>query len=263
MAQANLDTLKVRDQFWHRKTDTTHPFHNMPRMAVDGIARVTGYQYYSDDFIHYVGPNTAGESGGWILTETAAGAGNAQRVDVDNSQQFGKLLLLTDNGDNDLENLQMTGEPWRYVSGKRLWFFCEYELSDANDGECFLGLALEDTSLIAGVTDGIYFDKAETATVLDFKVTKNSTTTTNTITGTIADATARIAGFYVDSSGDIHAYEGAASGGIDGIAEVATVQSSQANIPDDEDLMISLSIQTGTTAANSMSLDWLFACQER
>lgn len=266
MSVSKLDELQLRDKFLHRKTDATHPFHKVPRGAVDGIARISGYQYYATDFLTYAGPNTAGEAGGWTLTETACGLGGTNRVDIDNSAQFGKLLLATDDADNDLENLQMTGEPWRYVVGKQLWFFCEFEISDANDCECFLGLAITDTSLIAsGPSDGLFFEKAETATALDFNAVKDTCNVEDTtIAHTLADATARIIGFYVDTNGDIHVYDGLASSGIDALTEVATVQAGSASIPDDEDLAISFSIQAGAACTTeTLALDWLFVCQER
>ena len=246
-----------------RYTNPGHPFDGAPLEAVGRISKLSKdggvrFQYFSDDFLQYPGPNTAGEAGGWLLTETAAGGGNAQRVDVDDSVQFGVLKLLTDNADNDTEILQLVGEPWRYVKGKRLWFGARVALQVANDGECFFGLAITDLSPVASLpSDGLFFEKAETAVKMDFHARKGGTSTEKTSVdkSNMADATYHEYAVYVDELGNVHVF-------YDG-DEVASIAASDANLPNTEDLTLILAYQTGAAAAQSMLVDWVLIAQER
>lgn len=232
-----------------------HPLHGIPLQAVAEIGALTGYTFYSDPFINYNGPRTAGTDGWWTLTETAAGAGNAQRVDVDDSRRGGWLKMLTDNGNDDIETLEMEGEPWRYVVGKKMWFAIRVEFSDV-DGEKFFGLAIADTTPIAGVSDGLYFSKADAATAMSFSATKNSVSTTlsNIDPSALADAVSREYAFYIDETGKISVY-------VDWVL-CGTIAAGNANIVDDEDIHLTLSVQTTTTAAQSMSIDYVLICQQ-
>jgi hypothetical protein len=227
-----------------------HFLHSAPLPAVGKLGWISGYRWEASDFVAYSGPNTAGEGGGWLLTETAAGSGNAQRVDVDDSAQGGWLKLLTDDGDNDTEILERVGEPWRYVAGKKLWFATRVKLSDANDGEAFFGLAIADTSPIASLpSDGLFFEKAETATKMDFHARKNgSSTELAAIDPTdLSDSVAREYALAVDSNGTVSVY-------VDGVL-AGTVAMGNTNLPDDEDLHVVFAFQTGAAAAKSMSVD--------
>jgi hypothetical protein len=229
------------------------PTNGLPIELVSAISDLGGILWEASDFTLYTGPNTAGEAGGWLLTETAAGAGNAQRVDIDDSQRGGVLKMLTDNGDNDTEILQRVGEPWRYVLGNRMWFGIKVKTTTANDGEMFFGLAISDTSPIATLpTDGLFFEKAETATAMDFHARKGGTSTelSGIDPAALADATFRIYQFSIDTTGQVSVY-------VNGVL-AGTVAAGNANMPDTEDLALVLAYQTGTTAAKSMDIDWYY-----
>lgn len=242
---------------WYRANT---PFIGMPPGAVLPIGSLSGLQYYADDFLRWLGPNTAGEAGGWALTETAAGVGNAQRVDIAEALG-GYLKILTDNGANDLENLQMVGEPFKYVVGKRMWFFAKLQVDDITKTKILVGLAITDTSLIASApSDGIWFQKATFATgALDFVVSKASTATTNSNIATLVNTTDLIVGFTIDATGNVVAYAGSS---VDRLNIVAIVAAGQATLPNTQTLALSLSVQTSEATAHNMMVDWLTVAQE-
>ena len=233
-----------------------HPFNGIPFAAIDQIMH--NYQWYFNHFLAWEGPvaTTGSEAGGWTLTvvETGAGAG---RVDVDDSTTNGVLKMLTDAADNDNLILQMTGEPFKYQSGKDLWFFIKAQIADANVGESLFGLAITDTTPIAGLpSDGLFFEKAGTSTGYDFHARKNGTSTERTSINTMSDAVDRILGFHVESNGDIKVYDGLT---IETLSEVASVNNGNANLPDDEDVSIILAVQANSAVAQSMSIDWVLS----
>jgi len=259
MAVHKVETLEVSE-----KSNFKSPvaaFNGLPLRAADAISTLVGYQVYADDFLIYTGPNTAGEAGGWLLTEVAAGGGNTGRVDIDDSKQFGYLKLKTDNGTADEEVLEMNGEPWRYVVGKKLWFFTKFQVDDVDKVLLLLGLAISDTAPLAAVTDGLYFRKASAAvTALEAVAEKNSVEAASTNLITITDNVDVIVGFVVDSAGAITIYGGAS---LAAMTVIDSLPAGNACIPDDEDLHLSINLQTSETTAHSMSIDWIIIGQER
>lgn len=212
----------------------------------------------------YTGPRTAGTSGGWTLTETSAGAGNGNNVA---QNHLGQLVLTTDNGDNDLENMQYTGRLFRYSTTRKLACFARIALGDANDGEALFGLAVADTSLTASApADGIYFNKAETATDWTINVISSAASSTTATAGlTLSDDGFVVLGFTIvggairwwakaDSNDQLNDdnpfWLGAGTSIVNTNAPATTT-----------DLLLSLGIQTGATDVDYMTVDWAFCVE--
>ncbi len=261
MGTQTLDNVRIKkDLRFDEQSNTVNPFNSWPYMALDGIAEFSGYQYYARDFCNpedYSGPVAAGSEQGWVVTDTGTGA-----IAIAESAQFGRLEVDTSGTDNDMTQMQMIGEPWRYVPGKRMGFMAKVRFSDANDSEKFLGLSIIDNSLIAGEpSDGLYFHSAETEAELNFSAAKGSTRTKlSLITGTFEDDVYRVVGFLVNTNGSVSVYDGLA---INSLALVGTIQSGLSSLPDDQDLSLSIAIQTGNTGVESIDLDWITIFQER
>ena len=241
-----------------------HRFDGLPLEVVGqvGAEGITGIQYYFNHFYRWEGPTSeqaAPGTGGWICSVVDTGAANAEVIDVLDSNTYGVLRMVTNSADNDVVQLQLNGSAFQYTSGKRLWCFARIRLQDANDGEVFFGLALEgDTNVFSTFpTDGIFFEKSETATDFDFHVRKNgSSTEDTTFSGqTLADSTWYEIGLVVDASGNVTPY-------FDGTAYTA-VASGATNIPDDEDLTLYMAVQTGAAATRYIDFDWILVAQER
>lgn len=238
-----------------------------PLALVDKLSIIAGetgtrHQGYANDFVHWEGPTADAAApgvGGWIVASVDGGGDAAESVDVRDGAQFGILRILTNDADNDNTNLILNGSAFRYVKGKRLWFAIRCAPQTAADQELFFGLAIEgDTDPINTFpTDGFFFEKAETATAMDFHVRQNGTSTEDTAIDTIAMTNdgMREYGFMVDEAGNINYY-------FQGV-KVGSVASTDANIPDDEDLTVYVGVQTGGLAAMYLDVDWLFVAQER
>lgn len=198
---------------------------------------------FFDDFDRYV-------AGDWTITTTEAGAGSATEALTD--ADGGVLLITNDAADNDADFFQKVGESFLFESGKKLWFKARFKVSDATQSDFVMGLQITDTSPL-DVTDGVFFQKDDGDTNLDFHVEKNNTATSASAIATVADDTYLTVGFYYNGVDEVQYY----------VNDVHTGTSATTNLPDDEALTISFGIQNGEAVAKTMSVDYIFAAKER
>ena len=205
-----------------------------------GQPAATIFHTYFEDFDYY----TAGD---WTVTETDAGATQAL-TDGD-----GGLLLITNTAaDNDLVSLQKKGESFRFESGKALFFEARFKVSDATQSDVVIGLQITDTTPL-DVTDGVFFIKADGAATVDFRVEKNNTATTASAMATMEDDTYIRLGFYYDGSSAVQYF----------VNGTYTGSSVTTNLPDDEDMTVTIAIQNGEAAAKTMTVDYVYVAKER
>ena len=205
-----------------------------------GQPAATIFHTYFEDFDYY----TAGD---WTVTETDAGATQAL-TDGD-----GGLLLITNTAaDNDLVSLQKKGESFRFESGKALFFEARFKVSDATQSDVVIGLQITDTTPL-DVSDGVFFIKADGAATVDFRVEKNNTATTASAMATMADDTYIRLGFYYDGSSAVQYF----------VNGTYTGSSVTTNLPDDEDMTITIAIQNGEAVAKTMTVDYVYVAKER
>jgi hypothetical protein len=198
---------------------------------------------YIDDFVAGGGPDTAWDA--WTVTRVEAGAGESTITSGDTGN--GTMLLTTDAADNDGLNCQLLGESFKLESGKPLYFGARIQsISDVTQSDLFIGLAITDTDILGGVTDSIGFQKVDASTDLTFVVNKNSTATTASGLKTLANTTAYVLEFYYDGT-NIEVF-------VDGVS-VATPAIT--NLPDDEELRISVHFLAGEAVAKTCAIDWI------
>lgn len=210
---------------------------------------------FFDDFDRFV-------VGDWTITTTEAGAGSATEALTD--ANGGVLLITNDAADNDADFFQKVGESFLPTSGKKLWFKTRFAVSDATQCDWVMGLQITDTTPLAadgdGVTDGIFFQKDDDDTNIDFYVQKNATTgqlTSTAVTTTAAADTYMTLAFYFDGERYVYLYKDDSQ-----IARVDLTSTLTTYLPDTE-LTISFGIQNGEAVAKTMSIDYIFVAQER
>lgn len=166
----------------------------------------------------------------------------------------GNLQLLADSAENDGVQMQLLGEAF-YLSGQYpAYFGVRFQGDDVDQTDLLVGLAIQDTTAIAAVSDGAYFRSVDESAVLNFILEKDSVETSNAA-DTLTDSTWVEAEFYYDGVTNITAY-------IDGV-QVAQVALTDANMPDDEYLTPILAMLTGEAVTNSITVDWARAFQIR
>jgi hypothetical protein len=215
-----------------------------------GMLDPTKWHTYFNDFHTYV-------AGDWTITTTEAGAGSATEALAD--EAFGALLLTNAAGDNDLDFLQKVGESYQFVATKKLFFKARFKVSDATQSDWIMGLQITDTTPL-DVTDGIFFQKDDGDTNIDFHVEKNNTATSSAAVGTNADDTYVTLAFAYEPGGKDGKTESQFHVFVDGnrVASVANT-----NAPDDELLTVSFGIQNGEAVAKTMTIDYILASIER
>jgi len=200
----------------------------------------TKFHTYYEDFDYYVAAN-------WTVTETQAGATQAL-TDGD-----GGLLLITNTAaDDDLVALQKVGESYRFASGKELFFEARLKVSDATQSDVVIGLQITDATPL-NVTDGVFFIKADGSTSVSLLVEKDNTATTTSSVATMANNTFISLGFYYDGASSIQYF-------VDGVVKGTSVTT---NLPDDEDMTVSIALQNGEAVAKTMTVDYVFVAKER
>ena len=200
----------------------------------------TKFHTYYEDFDYYVAAN-------WTVTETQAGATQAL-TDGD-----GGLLLITNTAaDNDLVSLQKVGESYRFASGKELFFEARLKVSDATQSDVVIGLQITDTTPL-DVSDGVFFIKADGSTSVSLLVEKDNTATTTSSVATMVNDTFISLGFYYDGASSIQ-YS------VNGVVVGTSVTT---NLPDDEDMTVSIALQNGEAVAKTMTVDYVFVAKER
>lgn len=195
---------------------------------------------FFDDFDTYIATN-------WTVTETQAGATQATTAGD------GGLLLLTNSAaDNDVNQLQAQ-ETFKIAVGKKLWFAARWKVSNATETDVYVGLIITDTDIVGGVSDGVYFRKADDATALTHVLELNAAETSASV-GTIAADTFYTTSFYYNGRDSVEVY-------LDGV-KVAS-HTTLTNLCTDEELAVTLSLTNGSAAAHTMTVDYIYAAKER
>ena len=207
-----------------------------------------GSHVYEEDFYTFI----AGE---W--TETDVQGANTVAIQDGNG---GIITLLTAGADDDEVQLQkiaagISAESWLFDPDKRFFVEILATLSEVLLSEILIGLAITDTTLLAGHADGISFRKAEATGAVTLVSEKNSVEVSGAV-GTIVDATAFRLQAYYDGQGS----DGRLYGALDGT--VGSFSEPNASFPDDEELTISFAVRAGAAAAKTLTMDRIVVIQE-
>lgn len=190
--------------------------------------------------------DTTGDLTGFTHTAVEAGAGNSTAVLSDNT-----LLFTAAANENDGVNLQVKGEAFDLASGNYAYFGISFQTNDADQVDILAGLCITDTTLLGGMTDGIYFESLDGSTDINFVLEKDSTETTSAAAiGTLADATDVILEFLFDGT-NVDCW-------VNGTLQTRLATT---NLPDNEQLTPSIHFLTGEAVANTLTVNWMRAIQ--
>jgi len=202
---------------------------------------------YFNDFTTYV-------AGDWTITTTEGGTGNASEALT--NVAGGALLITNDDADNDSDEFQLAVESFKFASGKKSWFKTRFKVSDATQSDWIVGLCITDTTIIDALSDGVYFKKDDGDASIDFALELNGSATEASGIATQSDDTFVTLGWYFDgdTTNGIKYY-------VDGTHK--GTQTTMTNLCTDEELAVSFALQNGAAAAKTMTMDYIFAAQER
>lgn len=182
----------------------------------------------------------------WTVTET----GIATQA-IASDEKYGALLITNAAADNDLSTQQLNEETFALDAGKKLWYETRVKINDVDQVDNFFGLCITDTTPL-DATDRVGFQLTDESASLDFLCEKNSVETKEDTEVDAVDATYVKLGFYWDGSNKVEYYVDRQKRGT-----IST------NIPNDENLAITIHHQNGEAAAQTCTVDYIFVAVER
>lgn len=198
----------------------------------------TSVHAFVDDFNTFTAAN-------WTITKTQGGASQAVITG-----DGGILSLINTTATNDLNAIQLAFENFAFTAGKQAWFKARFSLSSATNAAAVIGLQITDTTPLA-VSDGVFFSKAAASTTLNAIVEKSSTSTT-AVAGTMADNVYAVVGCHYDGNSSVNVFFNDSQ-----VASMAIT-----NLPT-HTLTISAAVSNGTSAGQTMNIDYILAATER
>lgn len=215
-----------------------------PRTPMEVVDNTKLSRIFIDFMTDYV-------AGLWTVTEVEAGAGDASQAAQDIIH--GGLLLTNDAAITDSIAMQLVKETIKFISGKETFFKIKLKISDATLSFFMVGVAKTDTTP-ADVSDGVFFSKAKGVATVFGNVRKNGTTsTTASSLHTVVAATYIELAFLYDGATSVIFY-------VNGIRKGTL---SNINLPDDEELTVTIMIENGEAVIKTMTIEYIEAGQER
>ena len=159
----------------------------------------------------------------------------------------GEVILTGAGADNDGVSLQLgdelagAGESVSFAAEYPTYFSIKFQLSDVDQSDVLAGFCITDTTLLGGMTDGLYFRSVDADATLYFVLEQDSAETATAV-GTLTDATdVHCEMFYWGSN--VYVY-------VDGTL-MATIADTDANFCNDELLRLSLEFLDGEAVGNT------------
>jgi hypothetical protein len=185
---------------------------------------------------------------GWTTTVVEAGTGDTEFVPLDIQGGGGKITTAA--AENDGGNYQLLGESFKFTNNVDIYFGTKLQIDDATQSDLLAGLCITNTDLLGGMTDGVYFKKLDGGTGVSFVLEKNTTETQTDNLHTAVNDTDMTLEFYWNGS-TMEAF----------INGVSVVTPAVTNLPDDEELRVSIQFLAGAAAAKNCTVKWIRAIQ--
>lgn len=209
---------------------------------------------YNNDFLR--GADYAAAD--WVITSTEAGGSSNSSIALSQAADCGQLIITPGIGDDDSENLQQSNdggtnvqEPWRLDSGKKVWLEVNVALTDVEAQEVFIGLAISDTTPLVS-TDRVGFQINDGGGSILCKTEKDSSETSTDSAVDAVNATEIKLGLRWDGVSK-----------VDFFVDRKKVATHTEDVPDDENLSITIMTKNGDASANPLTVDYIYCAQER
>ena len=220
-------------------------FYQNHRMRLVAALGEDGYKY--EQTTPTLNATTVDPSG-WTTTVVEAGTGTTEFDANNTAGRVGTITCAAD--ENDGGQYQLLGEGFEFTSDQDIYAGIEFQGNDVDQTDILFGLCITDTTLLGGMTDGVYWESLDGSATTSTVTEKDSTETQTDSVSTLTDATDQVWEIYFDGSSVYFFADGTQS---------STIHT--ANIPDDEALTLSLAVLTGEATANTVNVKWLRAIQ--
>ena len=180
------------------------------------------------------------------VTAVSAGVGTSAITGLDSTLRGGFVFTSAQDEDDGIQ-MQALGEAFYFGVKCPAYFGCRLTLGDATESDVFVGFAIQDTTILAACTDSIGFRKDDDAAAWAFSLNHDSAATDAELADAVASTYNNLE-FYYDGVTTVSYY-------VDRVL-IGTVETTVANMPDDEHLAPALAFLTGDASANTMTVLW-------
>ena len=212
----------------------------------------TSVYVFMDDFNKF-------DPGEWFITRIHTGSTAGAETISDASG--GILSFYPASGDDDstffqhkgTANVSTASEIVTIESGKKTWFKARMSISDATQSDFTIGLQSADTTPLTSPVDGIFFQKDDGDTNLDFHVyASSSSTLSDAGIHTMVASTYITLGFYWDGVSTLFYF----------VNDVQVGCGTSQTMPSAA-MTVSFGVQNGAAAAKTMTVDYVCVIKER
>jgi hypothetical protein len=193
--------------------------------------------------------DTTGHATAYTTTAVSAGAGDS--IVAQSNVAGGALVFTSAANEDDGIQIQLGGESFKFDAAYPLYFGIRWKAGDVDQSDFLAGLCITDTTLLGGMSDGARFESVDGTGAVTLEIEKDSTASSLAV-GTMTDGAYMILEFYWDGT--------TLSAWVDGVQTAAVTVT---NLPDDEELTLSIAFLTGEAVANTLTVDWVRAFQIR
>jgi hypothetical protein len=234
-----IETANIRNAIVYRSADYPHRWYDA---FGEGVIK------HLQEFVTIPQDDTTLDPSEWVVTVVEIGGGTSNLAIADVAG--GAATVTCAANENDGWSMQLgpvLGECIDLSGPYYLYVSVDMASNDADQTDVLVGVAVTDTALLGGVTDGIYFRSVDETTNLEF-VTEKDSVESSTVVGTLADAAYTRCEFLVDES-NVKAY-------VNGVL-MSTTARTAATFPNDELMRLSLEFLTGEAVANVLTIKHL------
>lgn len=236
--------------------------------SADALSGAAAAAIFSDEFVTGCTEDggkisTTADKGQWLLTVVDGDSDAAQVAKVADDAPGGILTITTNNKSGDSMELQLNGESFKLATGKQVYFETLLAIDDVDKADWFVGLAITDTTVLAGNTDLVGFGCDHDGNI-DAEVRQDSTASRSDTGIDVADGAIATFGttkvklaFHWDGAGVVRFF-------VNGVLTTTKTDNGVAVVvPDDEALTPTICLKTTAAQTVSAFVDYVYIAQER
>ena len=234
-----IETADIRNAIVYRSADYSHRWYDAFGENVTKF--LTEFETLDLD-------DTTTDPIGWTVTVVEVGDGTSNIATADLAGGAATITCAANEDDGWSMQLGPTlGECVDLSGPYYLYLSVDMASNDADQSDVLVGVAVTDTAILGGVTDGIYFRSVDASGNIMF-VTEKDSIESSTVVGVMTDNAYMRCEFLVDET-NVKAY-------VNGTL-MSTTARSAATFPNNELMRLSVEFLTGEAVANVLTMKHL------
>ena len=186
------------------------------------------------------------DGGEFLVTVIDGGTDGGETIKVADDAHGGNVVIVTNDADNDAVSIQKNGEIVKMAAGRRISFELEIKIGDVSTTDWLFGLAITDTTPLAGISDGVFFRCPDSTGDIDIVTAKDSTETVTDSAKDLADDTWVNLGIAIIGTERAQFYVNGTK-----VGDVTT------NLPDDQAMTPTIQVRNSSAAVTTTTMRYL------